>query len=107
MAARHVELLFRHPEARIQSLVAPRAWGSPSPIWAALAGFCDSRSRRTARGAGACGCPPRRTAGMKTARAEPDKGAKVIDYSGDFRFNSAEDYAEYALAHRQEPRCRS
>ena len=34
--------------------------------------------------------------GMKSARAELDKGAKVIDYSGDFRFNTVEEFAEYA-----------
>ena len=34
--------------------------------------------------------------GMVQARAELEKGAKVIDYSGDFRFASVEDYAEYA-----------
>jgi N-acetyl-gamma-glutamyl-phosphate reductase len=34
--------------------------------------------------------------GMKAAPTELEAGAKVIDYSGDFRFNSAESYAEYA-----------
>ena len=34
--------------------------------------------------------------GMVQAPAELAKGARVIDYSGDFRFNNVEDYAEYA-----------
>ena len=44
--------------------------------------------------------------GMKLAPAELDKGAKVIDYSGDFRFNSVADYAEYArrIGTRSDPR---
>ena len=37
-----VELLLRHPEARIQSLVALESVGQPiSEIWPHLAGFCD------------------------------------------------------------------
>ena len=34
--------------------------------------------------------------GMKLAREELAKGAKVVDYSGDFRFTTAEAYADYA-----------
>jgi N-acetyl-gamma-glutamyl-phosphate reductase len=34
--------------------------------------------------------------GMKIAPQYIDAGVKVIDYSGDFRFDSQEDYAEYA-----------
>lgn len=34
--------------------------------------------------------------GMNEAQQYLDKGVKVIDYSGDFRFNSALDYADYA-----------
>ena len=34
--------------------------------------------------------------GMKLAAAELAAGARVIDYSGDFRFNSPEAYADYA-----------
>jgi N-acetyl-gamma-glutamyl-phosphate reductase len=34
--------------------------------------------------------------GMKSAGAELARGAKVIDYSGDFRFTSPEAYADYA-----------
>ena len=41
--------------------------------------------------------------GMKLAEAELAKGAKVIDYSGDFRFNDAETYAEYARRIGREP----
>ena len=34
--------------------------------------------------------------GMHLAQAELDRGAKVIDFSGDFRFDTPEAYAEYA-----------
>jgi len=33
---------------------------------------------------------------MQTAGDELERGAKVIDYSGDFRFSTVEQYAEYA-----------
>ena len=97
-----VELLLRHPEARIQSLVALESVGQPiSEIWPLLAGFCDlvvqpPDSPAAQEPADVVFFATPDGVGMKTARAELDKGAKVIDYSGDFRFNSAEDYAEYA-----------
>ena len=34
--------------------------------------------------------------GMQSAAKELERGAKVIDYSGDFRFGSIERYSEYA-----------
>jgi N-acetyl-gamma-glutamyl-phosphate reductase len=34
--------------------------------------------------------------GMQSAGGEIERGAKVIDYSGDFRFGTPEQYAEYA-----------
>lgn len=97
-----VELLLRHPEAQIQSLVALESVGQPiSAIWPHLTGFCDlmvqSPDAPEAQApADVVFLATPDGVGMKTARAELDKGAKVIDYSGDFRFNSAEDYAEYA-----------
>jgi N-acetyl-gamma-glutamyl-phosphate reductase len=41
--------------------------------------------------------------GMKLAAAELERGARVIDYSGDFRFNTAEAYADYAGRLGREP----
>jgi len=41
--------------------------------------------------------------GMSAARAELAKGAKVIDYSGDFRFTTVEAYADYATRIGKEP----
>jgi N-acetyl-gamma-glutamyl-phosphate reductase len=40
---------------------------------------------------------------MNNAAAELAKGAKIIDYSGDFRFNTAEEYAEYATRIGKDP----
>ena len=45
--------------------------------------------------------------GQQFARAELDKGAKVIDYSGDFRFNEANEYAEYARRIGRDPQHKS
>jgi N-acetyl-gamma-glutamyl-phosphate reductase len=42
--------------------------------------------------------------GMNLAPAELAKGARVIDYSGDFRFNSEASYAEYARRIGRDPK---
>ena len=34
--------------------------------------------------------------GMTQARPNSERGARIIDYSGDFRFNDTESYAGYA-----------
>ena len=62
-----VELLLRHPEARIQSLVALESVGQPiSEIWPHLAGFCDlvvqPRTARRRRSPRMSSSSPRRTA---------------------------------------------
>jgi N-acetyl-gamma-glutamyl-phosphate reductase len=41
--------------------------------------------------------------GMKLAQSELNKGAKLIDYSGDFRFDSAEAYSDYATRIGRDP----
>lgn len=97
-----IELLLRHPEAKIQTLVALESVGQPiSELYPHLAGFCDMTvlspdSPEALAPADVVFMSTPDGVGMKAARAELDKGAKVIDYSGDFRFNSPEEYAEYA-----------
>lgn len=96
------ELLLQHPHVTIGTLVAMEQVGQPlSVMYPHLAGAIDTVVLApTDPGAQAphdvvfFATPDR--VGMKLARAEMDKGAKVIDYSGDFRFNTAEDYADYA-----------
>jgi len=41
--------------------------------------------------------------GMKLAAGELQQGHKLIDYSGDFRFNTADSYAEYARRIGRDP----
>jgi len=97
-----VELLRRHPEAQIQALVDVADAGRPiSALYPHLAGFCDDVIRAPDEAAAQepadvvfFSTPDR--VGMTHAPAELAKGARVIDYSGDFRFDNEADYAEYA-----------
>jgi N-acetyl-gamma-glutamyl-phosphate reductase len=97
-----LELLLGHPHVQIGALVALENVGKPlSESYPHLAGHLDMTV--VAPDAPEAQQPfdvvfmatPDRV-GMKLARAELDKGAKVVDYSGDFRFNSPADYADYA-----------
>ncbi len=105
-----IELLLGHPEVKISSLVALEAVGVPiSRIYPHLTGFCDlpimAAADAAARG------PVDITflatpdgVGMQQAPAELAAGAKVIDYSGDFRFNTPESYADYATRIGKDPK---
>jgi N-acetyl-gamma-glutamyl-phosphate reductase len=96
------ELLLKHPEARISALVDVENVGQPiSAIYPHLMGFCDIK---VVDPADPVANQPYDVVfmatpdgvGMKLAGAEIAKGVKVVDYSGDFRFNTVEAYAEYA-----------
>ncbi len=97
-----IELLLNHPEVKLKTLVALESVGQPiSELYPHLAGFCDKvvlspDSPEALEPADIVFFSTPDGVGMKAARAELDKGAKVIDYSGDFRFNTVEEYAEYA-----------
>lgn len=103
------ELLTGHPGARIQALVDVENTGLPlSALYPHLAGYVDAEilgpdSPAAAEPADVVFMATPDGVGMKLAAAELDKGAKVIDYSGDFRFNTAESYAEYARRIGREP----
>jgi N-acetyl-gamma-glutamyl-phosphate reductase len=96
------EILLRHPEVEIAALVDQQDVGSPfSTLYPHLDGICDLSI--VAPDDPAASRPVNVTffstpdrVGMALARRELDAGAKVIDYSGDFRFNSTATYAEYA-----------
>ncbi len=95
-----IELLVRHPEVSIESLVAAENTGVRiSDLYPHLKGFCDLPISPPAPPEGGVDvtfmATPDRV-GMKLASAELDAGAKVIDYSGDFRFDTAPAYAAYA-----------
>ncbi len=97
-----IELLAAHPEARIACLVDVTDVGSPiSKLYPHLTGFCDMPILDPADAKAQEPVDVVFTAtpdgvGMKLAPQILASGAKLVDYSGDFRFNSTESYAEYA-----------
>ncbi len=97
-----VELLANHPEAKIACLVDVTDVGAPlSKLYPHLTGFCDMTIVDPADPVAQQDVDVVFTAtpdgvGMKLAPTVLAAGAKLIDYSGDFRFNTAGSYAEYA-----------
>lgn len=95
-----IEILSRHPEAEIVALVDLVDTGKPiSELYPHFTGICDMTITHpdddtTDADVVFFSTPDR--VGMKTAPAYFAKGYKIIDYSGDFRFNTVEAYAEYA-----------
>ncbi|MDD2240947.1 MAG: N-acetyl-gamma-glutamyl-phosphate reductase [Kiritimatiellae bacterium] len=97
-----VELLLRHPETKIQTLVAATETGLPmGELYPHLKGFCDlpiltpdDPAAREPADVVFFSTPDR--VGMAQAPAELKQGARVIDYSGDFRFTTEAVYGEYA-----------
>ena len=97
-----IELLLGHPHAEIVSLIDKEDVGKPiSDLYPHLKGFCDLTLMAPDN--------PDMTndfdvvlfstpdgVGQKDARYWLDKDIKVIDYSGDFRFNDLETYKGYA-----------
>ena len=107
------ELLLRHPHAKLGCLVDVESVGSPmSALYPHLAGFCDvpivaPDSPQAKEKADVVFFSTPDGVGMQFAKAELEKGSKVIDYSGDFRFNDAESYAEYARRIGRDPQHKS
>lgn len=97
-----IELMMRHPEIEIGTLVAASETGKPiSHFWPHLSGLCDEMvysaddpEADTDVDVVVYATPDR--IGMQLAPDEVKKGRKVLDYSGDFRFNSTELYEDYA-----------
>ncbi len=96
------ELVLRHPEAEIGCLVSLSDTGRKmSDVFPHLRGFCDEvivspGDPKTEEEYDVVFFSTPDGVGMQNAPAELDRGAKVIDYSGDFRFGTPEQYAEYA-----------
>lgn len=97
-----VELLIRHPYAEIAALIDKQDVGKPySEVYPHLTGFCDlpiidpdDPNRPDDFHVVFFATPD--GVGQKEARSWLDKGVKVIDFSGDFRFNDPEIYKGYA-----------
>ena len=97
-----IELLLNHPHAEIGVLIDKQEVGNPiSNLYPHLTGFCDlplidpddpncSDDFNVAFFATPDGV------GQKEASTWMKKGVKVIDYSGDFRFNNLDTYKGYA-----------
>lgn len=104
-----VELLLRHPHVKIQTLVAATETGMLlSDLYPHLKGFCDLRIHKpddpaAQEPADVVFFSTPDGVGMVQAPAELAKGARVIDYSGDFRFDNTADYAEYARRIGRDP----
>ncbi len=97
-----IELLRQHPKAEVSAIVDIENNGrTMGEVFPHLAGFCDLPILPPDDPAAQSGydvvfmATPDRT-GMNLAPAEVGQGAKVVDYSGDFRFNNEEAYADYA-----------
>ncbi|MCP4642689.1 MAG: N-acetyl-gamma-glutamyl-phosphate reductase [bacterium] len=97
-----IELLTAHPEVEIASLVDVDGVGQPiSAKHTHLKGFCDVEVTAPDDAAWddsidvAFAATPDGV-GMKLASACVGAGAKLIDYSGDFRFNTKAAYENYA-----------
>ena len=96
------ELLLRHPETEIGCLVSLSDTGRKmSEVFPHLRGFCDEvivspDDPKTKEAYDVVFFSTPDGVGMQAAGAELERGARVIDYSGDFRFNTLEQYAEYA-----------
>ncbi|MFO7870097.1 MAG: N-acetyl-gamma-glutamyl-phosphate reductase [Kiritimatiellia bacterium] len=97
-----VELLSSHPEAEISALVDVENIGADiNDLYPHLKPFVSKTIISADDPAAAAPADVVFTAtpdgvGMTVAPDEIKKGAKLIDFSGDFRFDSPESYAEYA-----------
>lgn len=104
-----VELLLSHPNVEIAQLVAATETGVPiSRLYPHLAGFCDlpvlaATDPEANEPADIVFMATPDGVGMTMAGAYLEAGAKVIDYSGDFRFDNLDAYADYATRIGRDP----
>ncbi len=97
-----LELLTGHPEAEVGALVDVENVGRPiGELYPHLAGLVDlpvidASHPEASKPFDVVFMATPDGVGMKLAPVEIEKGARVIDYSGDFRFNTVQAYARYA-----------
>jgi N-acetyl-gamma-glutamyl-phosphate reductase len=97
-----IELLSRHPRAELAVLIDTQDVGRPiSDIYPHLTGFCDMplmapEDPAIPKDLDAVFFATPDGVGQKAAPDWLARGVKVVDYSGDFRFNDPETYKGYA-----------
>lgn len=102
-----LELLEGHPEVEVAAIVDVENVGVPiSKMYPHLEGYCDqiildASDPKAVEPVDVVFYATPDRVGMKLAPAEVANGTKVIDFSGDFRFNCTEAYAEYASRIKQ------
>ena len=100
-----VELLLRHPQIQITSLLAKSDVGKPlSDFYPHLRGFCDqvvedAADERIGQDADLVIFSTPDGVGMSHAARLVEAGCRVLDYSGDFRFPSVDLYDHYSRTH--------
>ncbi len=105
-----IELINKHPEFEISCAIATQDVGKKiSDVWTYLEGYCDlpivapdSKEAAEAEADVVVFSTPDGVGQMGAGR-ELDRGRKVLDYSGDFRFNSTALYKEYATRINKDP----
>jgi N-acetyl-gamma-glutamyl-phosphate reductase len=97
-----LELLLRHPEAEVGVLIDIENAGRPiADLFPHLAGYCnmlivDAADEEAHKPADIVFMATPDGVGMKLAGKHLETGARIIDFSGDFRFTSPRSYADYA-----------
>jgi N-acetyl-gamma-glutamyl-phosphate reductase len=97
-----VELILGHPEAEIKALIDKQDVGKPmSDLYPHLKGFCDlplidPDDPDCPKDFDVVFFATPDGVGQKGAKSWLERSIKVIDYSGDFRFNDLETYKGYA-----------
>lgn len=108
-----IELLGKHPRAEVSCLVDITNLGKKiSDLYPHLKSFCDLKivAPDSPEAEGKFDCVFFSTPdgiGMQTVGKELEKGSKVIDFSGDFRFGSSSDYSVYANFLGRDPKHKS
>lgn len=95
-----IDILSKHPGIRIKQLTALDHGKRISEMYPHLAGICEldvcSPGALDLDGIDIAFLSTPDQAGMKIIKQFYDKGIPVIDFSGDFRFSSLEDYSVYS-----------
>jgi len=97
-----VEILSRHPRAEIAALIDKQDVGRPySDLYPHLKGFCDrvitsADEPKHPEDVDVVFFATPDGVGQSEAAAWLDRGVKIVDYSGDFRFDTPDVYRGYA-----------